>query len=253
MHRNDAEPLVARGQQEAADNDRDTQNEKGDQQTEQHLAQERRPIEREEGADAAESKGDDHADRKGKANGDEMYAARDGFQGKGIEVAATPLRRLAEEPLDTRSQTDKDRQQQQDFGPSVFAEVRADAGRAPLELGRHIGNRIGETNNVLTDRAEMGIKGVRNRLSLAIPRRCRGGLCLVLLLQPRLNLGVGEQCQQLLDLRRRRFFAGGSRAVRGRGRCRESPRQQGRKQDGRCEAAPQDPQNPYSHSRGRPG
>ncbi len=38
IHRDDAEPLVARGQQEAADNDRDTQNEKGDQQPEQHLA-----------------------------------------------------------------------------------------------------------------------------------------------------------------------------------------------------------------------
>ena len=37
-HRNDAEPLVTRGQQEAADNDGDTQNEKGDQQPEQHLA-----------------------------------------------------------------------------------------------------------------------------------------------------------------------------------------------------------------------
>ncbi len=181
-----------------------------------------------------------------------MHAARDGSQGKSIKVAATPLRRLAEEPFDTCSQTDKNRQQQQDLSPSVFAEVRGDAGSASLELVREIGDRLGETNNVLADRAQMRIEGVRNQLSPTISRRCRSGLRLALLLQPCLNLGVGEQCQKLLDLRRRRLFPGGSRAVRSRRRCRDCPRQQSREQDDRCKATPQDPQNPYSHGRADP-
>src|SRR5215471_19927369 len=72
IHRNDAEPLVIRRQQEATDDIRDPNDEKSNEQAKQPLAQQRRPIERKKGADAAERKRHYQTDRKRKAQRDEM-------------------------------------------------------------------------------------------------------------------------------------------------------------------------------------
>ena len=57
-----------------ADDHRDTGDEHGDEIAEEHLAKERRPIEREEGADAAEGEGHDHDEAKGETRSDEKQA-----------------------------------------------------------------------------------------------------------------------------------------------------------------------------------
>src|SRR6516165_200227 len=74
IHRNDAEPLVVRRQQEATDDIRDPHDEKSDEQAEQPLAQQRRPIEGKEGADAAERERHDQTDRKRKTQRDDVQA-----------------------------------------------------------------------------------------------------------------------------------------------------------------------------------
>ena len=67
VYRNDAESLVMGGQQQMADDDRYSDHEKDNEVAEDHLAQQRRPVECEEGADAAEGKRRHHSDGKGKA------------------------------------------------------------------------------------------------------------------------------------------------------------------------------------------
>src|SRR5262249_13904976 len=116
--------------------------------------------------------------------GQEMQSALCGFQRERIEMAADPLCCLPEQPFEAGPQTDENSKEQKDFGPSVVTEVCADDGGASLELVRHIGHRMDESNNVLADRTEMGVEIMRNRLPRGILRRLRRALRLLLLLEP---------------------------------------------------------------------
>ena len=71
IRRNDAEALGIGGEQKMADDHCDAGGEESDEITEYHLAQERRPIERQEGANAADGEGRNDAEGKGEARGDE--------------------------------------------------------------------------------------------------------------------------------------------------------------------------------------
>src|SRR5215831_16267014 len=154
IHRNNAEPLVVRRQQEATDDVRNPNDEKSGKQAEQPLAQHRRPIERKEGPDAAE--------RKREAQGDEMQALPHRFRRERVEVGAGPLRRLAKQPFDDGAQTDENREEQQSLGPAVFTEVCGDKVVTSLVLGWQIGDRAGESNDMLADCSKTAIEGLRN-------------------------------------------------------------------------------------------
>ena len=195
-----------RRQQEMADDDRDPQDEKGDEIAKEHLAKQRRPIEREEGADAAEGEGHHQAECKGKTCGDDPEPVVHGLQREAVEPRADPLRRLAKQPLDAKAQGHEDGEVQQDLGPSAVSEVRLDVSFGSLELVGQIGKRRGERNNVFADRAEMDVEYVRDRSVRGFLPRFGSRFCLALLLQPILDLGVGEQSQEVVDLRRGRIL-----------------------------------------------
>src|SRR5215472_3676607 len=136
IHRNDAEPLMVRRQQEATDDVRDPHDEKSGEQAEQPLTQQRRPIESQEGADAAERKRHDQTDRKRETQANEMQAFPHRFRRERVEVGAGPLRRFAKQPFDARSQTDENREKHQGLGPAVFTEICSDEVLTSLVLVR---------------------------------------------------------------------------------------------------------------------
>jgi len=155
IHRNDAEPLVVWGHEEVADDARDTPDEEGDQKAENHLAQQRRPVEHEKGADAPQGKGRDQTHRDRKTQADEMQAAPHRFGRERVEVAADPGRRPPKHPFDAGAQTDKNGEEQQGLEPPVLTEVCGDAGAAALELARQIGDGTGDSEDVLADPVSM--------------------------------------------------------------------------------------------------
>src|SRR5207249_9634482 len=104
-----------------------------------YLAQERRPLEREKGADAADGEGQQHTDGKDEARGDDAQAMAYGLQREAVEPRAEPLRRPAKQPLDAKTQSDKHDEQQQRPGTSCTSQLRANQAGAPLELTRYIG------------------------------------------------------------------------------------------------------------------
>jgi hypothetical protein len=122
-----------------------------------------------------------------------MQAGSDRFRRERIEVATGPLRRFPKQPFDAGAQTDKNSKEQQGLDPPVFTEVCGNTGAASPELVRQIGNRAGEINNVLADCRDTGIEGPRDGLLGDILPRRGSGLCLTLLLQPFLDLRIGEQ------------------------------------------------------------
>jgi len=63
-----------------------------------------------------------------------MQALPHRFRRERVEVGAGPLRRLAKQPFDAGTQTDKNRQKQQSLGPAVFTEVCGDEIMTSLEL-----------------------------------------------------------------------------------------------------------------------
>src|SRR6516164_2763092 len=157
-----------------------------------------------------------------------MQALLHRFGGERIEVAAGTLRGLAKQPFDATPQTDKNREEQQSLGPAVFTEVRSDEVVTSLELVWQIGNRAGESNDVLADRSETGIEGLRNGLLRDGLLRCCLGLAL--LFQPVPHFRIGQQRHQLLDflrgrlaLRRCRRFA--DRGLSGEGASERPDRQ----------------------------
>ena len=171
---------------------RDPDDEKGDEVAEHHLAKQRRPIEREKGADAAEGESRHETDRKGEAQGDQMLAVFNCFRREQIEMTADPLRCAAKQPFDARAQTDKDSEKQQGLNSSVFTEVCGDSGVALPKLVWQIRDCAGESNNVLADRCDTGVESLGNRLLGNVLPRCSSGLCFILLLQPHLDTGIGE-------------------------------------------------------------
>jgi hypothetical protein len=172
---------------------------------EQRLAQQWRPIKREKGADAAKGKGRHQTDRKRKTQSDDPQAIARGFQGEAIEPPTDAVGRPAKQPFDDDAQPDKKSEQQQRLGSPVFTEVRADERVTSPVLVRQIGNRAGESSEVLADCRETPIHSLRNGLLRGGLLCC--GLHLALFFKPIAHLRIAEQSHQFLDLLRRRLFA----------------------------------------------
>ena len=198
--RNDAEALGIGGEQQIGDDQRDTGDQEGDEIAEQHLAKERRPIKRQEGAEAADGERYDHAKGKGEARSDETQAVVYRLHWEFGEALACLLRRLAKQPLDAKAQSRKSEDEPDDGSPGW--NFRLEEADGPLELVGQIGESNAQRNKMLADRGNTGIDVMRDRLG----RRLRfvRGLGRVLLDQPLLDLRIGEQCHELGDFRRRR-------------------------------------------------
>jgi hypothetical protein len=140
-------------------------------------------------------------------------------------VGASPLRRLAEQPFDTDAQTDKESKEQQRLCPAVLTEVCGDEVVTSLVLLRQIGNRAGQSNDVLAHRRKTAIELLRNGLLGGGLLRCSFGFALFF--KPIPHLRIGEQSHQFLDLLRRCLFT--RRRFRGLlRRCETGARQHGR-------------------------
>jgi hypothetical protein len=87
-------------QEEVADSIRDPPDKKREKQAEQHLAQQWRPIESEEGPDAAKGKGAHQTDRKGKTQSDDPQAIARSLQGEAVKPPTDTLGRPAKQPFD---------------------------------------------------------------------------------------------------------------------------------------------------------
>ncbi|HKN11486.1 MAG TPA: hypothetical protein VJ376_18695 [Pseudomonadota bacterium] len=190
-----------------ADDHCDSGEKHSDKIAEEHLAQERRPIEREEWADAAQGEGHDRDDAKGETRGDKKQAVAHSLHWQTDEALSCLLRRLAKQPLDAKAQRRKNEDEHR-HGPLTW-DVCPDEAVGSLEIVRQIGECAPQRNKMITGRADARIDIFRDRLFLW--RRLFGGFGRVLLfLQPLLDLRIAEQCDKLGDLRGGRFvFARG--------------------------------------------
>ena len=100
------------------------------------------------------------ADRKRETQSNEMKALPHRFGRERVEVGAGTLRRLTKQPFDGGTQTDKNREKQQGLGPAVFTEIRSDEVVTTLELVRQIGDRAGESSEVLADCRETAVESL---------------------------------------------------------------------------------------------
>src|SRR5262245_27862627 len=94
VHRDDGEAFGLRGQQKMTDRYCDPGGEESDEIAEYHLAEQRRPIERQEGANAAERKGH-NAESKGQARSDKAQAAVDSLHRQTVKALSHLVRRSA--------------------------------------------------------------------------------------------------------------------------------------------------------------
>ena len=150
-------------QQKMADDDRDADREKDDEIAEQHLAKERRPIEREESADAADGKCRHQADGKGETDSNHTQAVVDGRQREHVEAVADPRRRLAEQPFEAKAEGDENGEQQQNLEPPTLTKFRGHEPGRTLELAGQIGEHDRQRNDMLADRTDMRGEIVRDR------------------------------------------------------------------------------------------
>jgi hypothetical protein len=228
-----------------ADDHCDTGDEHSDEIAEEHLAQERRPSEREEWADAAQGEGHDRDEAEGETRCDEKQAVAHSLHWQTDEALPCLMRHLAKQPLDAKAQSRKN--EDEHYHGSLTWDVCPDETVGPLEIVGQIGECAPQRNKMLTGRADARIDIFRDRLFLW--RRLFGGFGRVLLiLQPLLDLRIAEQCDKLGHLRGRRFvFARRRRPARPLVRRRSGPRQQGGRQKDRRNAGSQ-----RSHRRPRP-
>jgi hypothetical protein len=199
--RNDAKALIIGCEQKLADDHRDSGDEDSDEIAEEHLAQERRPIEREERTDAAESEGHDRDKAKSETRSDEKQAVAHSLHWKTDEALSCLLRRLAKQPFDAKAKSRKE-ENEHHHGPPT-RDVCLEDAVGSLELVGQIGEGASQRNKMPTDRADAPIDIFRDRLFLW--RRLFGGFGRALLFQPVAHLRIGEQCHKLGDLRGRRF------------------------------------------------
>src|SRR5215472_18129455 len=196
-----------------ADDNRDPGGEESDEIAEYHLAEERRPIERQEGANAAKGKGRDDAESKSEAGCHEAQAPVGRLHRKSVKALTYLLRRFAKQPLDAIPKTSKKQYEQHD-GPATW-DLCLETADAALELIWQVGKRGGQRGDMLADRTETGDEVVRDRFISSILNVFSGRLFLVLFLQPFLNAGIGEQGYKFVDLwRSRRLCACGRRRAR---------------------------------------
>jgi hypothetical protein len=156
------------GQQEVANNDRDTDHEKDHEVAEDHLAKERRPVEREKGADAAKGKRRHLTDGKDKAKRNDSKAIVDGLHRMTVEVSADPPRRPSKQPLNAETQGYKNGKQRQSLEPPVFAKVSRHKTVRSLNLVGQIGECGAERHDVLADRSYARVEVVGDRTRLRV-------------------------------------------------------------------------------------
>ena len=122
VHGQDAEPVDIRmtgragGQQEAAHHQGQAELQEGHEILQQDLAQQRRPVEDQEGADAAEAEGRHQQHAIDEAGDERDQPLGHGLHGKIQAAPPEPPGRPEEEPGDPQAQTDEDGQQDDDAG-----------------------------------------------------------------------------------------------------------------------------------------
>src|SRR5215472_1552575 len=226
-----------------ADDNRDPGGEESDEIAEYHLAEERRPIERQEGANAAKGKGRDDAESKSEAGCHEAQAPVGRLHRKSLKALTYLLRRFAKQPLDAIPQTSKKQYEQHD-GPATW-DLCLDTAYAALELVWQVGKRGGQRGDMLADRTETRDEVVRDRFIRGIRTGFGGRFFLVLPLQPLLNAGISEQGYEFVHLWGSRcLLASSGRRRRSPMLCRECAVRQRRQED-------DDRRQP--HRRGPPG
>ena len=144
VHGQDAESVDiletrrARRQEEAAHHQDEAEVQEGDEILQQDLAQQRRPVEDQEGADAAEAEGrhQQHAIDEAGNEGDQPLAHR--LHGKIQAPAPEPPGRPEEEPGDPQAQADEDGQQDDEQAAAMGLGHQRIPGA--LEFGRHLRN-----------------------------------------------------------------------------------------------------------------
>ncbi len=203
-HRQDAETLATRRQQEAPDDERQAQREEGKQIAKHDFAQERRPIEREESPDAAKGEGSDHAGPVGEPNGDGAQAFSLGVERQCNDPFLHPGSDPVVEPLRAEAERDEARDQHQHAEQAALLELQHQDTTGPLELGRQRRHGRGERRQVQADCGDPAGE-ITGRRRPRLRRRgrfwlCRGGTSLR---QPFAHIAIVEQIQQLPHLRRR--------------------------------------------------
>src|SRR5271165_2542510 len=142
IRRNDAEAFGIGGEQKMADDCGDTGDQQGDEIAEYDLAKERRPIERQEGAEAADGERYHHAESKDEARSDKTEAVVYSFHRETVEALTCLLRRLAKRPLDPEAESGKNDDEQQDGPPRWNLSLEETHG--PLELVGQFGESAAE-------------------------------------------------------------------------------------------------------------
>ena len=108
------------------DDDRDADRKKDEEIAEQHLANERRPVQRQESADAADRESHHQTGGKGEPDGNHAQAIVHGLQRQPVEAAADPRRCPTKQPFNTKAECHENNQEQQHLDPPALAEFRGD-------------------------------------------------------------------------------------------------------------------------------
>jgi hypothetical protein len=188
------------GPQQVAGGDRRPDDDKDGQKAQQHLASGRIPIEAEERAEAAEGESCNRAKIKGETRSDDTKTILDGLHRERIEAAASPPRHLPEQPLCAKAEqpedgevdervrlgrvapsrdhvrVPKDAEVEENLAPPGVGIDRGDAGGGSPELLGQNRDGAGECQDLIVDRACIGIHVVLERIAGLLRRRGSGGL-----------------------------------------------------------------------------
>ena len=121
-HRNDAEAVgilevaPARGEEDAAEDEREAHDQDGDERSEHDAPEHRRPLEQQEGADAAEPKIATRAKPKASRRPIIAQPLRHGRKGMGADPGARPRRGAPENLLGAEAEGDEGSDQQDEAG-----------------------------------------------------------------------------------------------------------------------------------------
>ena len=164
-------------------------------------------------ADAADCKGDDQRQRKGRAFGDEAHPVADGLHRMRLEMTADPLGREPKQRLSAKTEGGKSSDQAEDAPRSAVPELGMEDIRGLRELCRHGWHDLQHAGDVLAHRLDARRHHRFRRFEERLGGRLVGRSGLALILEPRLHLGIGEQVQERLNFRGRGGFRRRLRAI----------------------------------------
>jgi hypothetical protein len=218
------EPPRAGGEHDAAEDQRQPDDQHGQKVGEHDRLEQRRPGENQEGADAADPEDRDKGQPVGEAQAHEPQALGDGADRALPDPAPQGSGRGPEHPFDPVAEGDEADEQQEDFDEAALLHLAEEQRGGSLDLGRQPGRRSGDGAKVHPDRFEPRRELVRSRRRRGRGRSgCRGwsrGIR-ALPLEPTPHPRIVEQPEEVADgdrrpagvrLRRRRR---GSRRGRG--------------------------------------